>query len=121
MSEQEQGSQESKSWRCECTYLHGQRQHGQAKTGIRPVRQAVWADRQSTSIFVPFGSGHLAHPREKLGQEVDGIAHCCFRRLRGYKGTLDEVSKQAGNTTHTAMTANTLLPGLERGQGGVQR
>lgn len=53
MSGQEQGSQESRNWRCECTYLHGQRQHGQAKTGIRPVRQAVWADRESVhrSLF----------------------------------------------------------------------
>lgn len=99
MSGQEQGSQESRSCRCECTYLHGQRQHGQAKTGIRPVRQAVWPDSQEYIDLCSFGSGHLAHPREKLGQEVDGIAHCCFRRLRGYKGTLDEVSKQAGNTT----------------------
>ena len=68
----------------ECTYLHGQRQHGHGSG----------QDRHSACTFV-LREWPPCQPTqvEKPGQEVDGIAHCCSRRLRGYKGTLDEVSQ----------------------------
>lgn len=66
------------------------------QAGIRSVRQSVLRE---------WPPSPPSPPREgKMGQEVVGIAHCCFRRLRGYNGTLDEVSQagQAGTTgTHT--------------------
>lgn len=69
-----------------------------------------WPDRQafglygSTSTFVLREWPPPSPPSKgKMGQEVVGIAHCCFRRLRGYSGTLDEGShRQAQLSTHVA-------------------
>lgn len=105
------------------------RNKGRSRAGVsRSVRDASvrictaaaarpWPDRHWASTAVPrrllFGSGHPVHPprERKLGQEVVGIAHCCFRRLRGYNGTLDEVS-------HTR--SGCCQAGLDCGQGGVE-
>lgn len=97
---QEQGRIESKRSRCECTYLHGN-----GTTAL--ARQAFGLyGSTSTSVLREWPPSPPSPPRErKMGQEVVGIAHCCFRRLRGYNGTLDEVS-QAGTTgTHVAAAA----------------
>lgn len=70
-----------------CTYLHGS-----GSTALARQASGLYGSSLHGMDVLFFGSGHPASPLEgrKLGQEVVGIAHCCFRRLRGYRGTLDE-------------------------------